>query len=324
MMRTKITDLFQIEHPVVLAPMGGVAGGALAAAVSRAGGLGLIGCGYGKAQFGYGGEQWIAEQFDAAGRERIGAGFITWSLARCPELLDVVLERGADPIFLSFGDPSPFIPKIRNAGRRLILQVSSLAAARQAQSLGADVIVAQGTEAGGHGTTQRGLFSLLPAVVDAVAPTPVLAAGGIADGRGLAAALMLGADGVLIGTRLFATTEALGSEAMKRRLVDASGDETIRTRVFDIARRLDWPDQFTGRAVSNGFSAAWHGREVELLANVDREAERYEAARKAGDLDTAVLFAGEGLDLIDDCPPAEQVVSDIVVRAESLLSRSAE
>lgn len=322
-MRTKITELFQIAHPVVLAPMGGVSGGALAAAVARAGGLGLIGCGYGDTRFGYGSPEWIAEQFDLAGNHRLGAGFITWSLARRPELLDLILERGADPIFLSFGDPSAFIPRVRTAGRRLILQVSSLAEARQAKALGADVIVAQGTEAGGHGTTRRSLFSLLPAVVDAVSPTPVLAAGGIADGRGLAAAIMLGADGVLVGTRFFATSEALGSAGLKQRIIEASGDDTVRTRVFDIVRRLDWPEQYSGRAVANGFSAAWHGREAELTAQLDGEAERYEIARQAGDIDVAVLFAGEGVDLIDACRPAGEVIARMVRGAEGLLSSRA-
>jgi nitronate monooxygenase len=319
-MRTRITDLFGLQHPIVLAPMGGVAGGALAAAVTRAGGLGLIGCGYGDPKAGYGSPEWIAEQFDIAADHKVGAGFITWSLSRRPELLDLILKRGADPIFLSFGDPSPFIPTIRNARRRLILQVTSLAEARQAKALGADVIVAQGTEAGGHGTIGRSLFSLLPAVVDAVSPTPVLAAGGMSDGRGLAAALMLGADGILLGTRFFATSEALGSAAMKRRIVEASGDDTVRTRVFDIVRRLPWPEQYTGRALVNSFSTSWHGREPELTAQLDHEAKRYDAARAAGDLDIAVLFAGEGVGLINDCPSAGDVVNRIMSEAEATYS----
>lgn len=134
-----------------------------------------------------------------------------------------------------------------------------------------------------------------------------------------AAALMLGADGVLLGTRLFATTEALGSAAMKQRLVEASGDDTLRTRVFDLVRGLDWPERYTGRAIANAFSAAWHGREAELTAQLPREAARYEAARSAGDLGTAVLFAGEDVDLIDACPPAAEVIAAMVRTAEDLL-----
>ena len=138
---------------------------------------------------------------------------------------------------LSFGDPAPFVPPIRAAGARLILQVQTLADARAAAALGADVVVAQGAEAGGHGA-KRATLPLVPAVVDAIAPTPVAAAGGIADGRGLAAALVLGAAGVLAGTRFYASREALGHAAAKARLVEGAGDATLRTTVFDLVRGL--------------------------------------------------------------------------------------
>jgi nitronate monooxygenase len=319
-MHTRVTELFGINHPVVLAPMGGVAGGALAAAVARAGGLGLIGCGYGDPKAGYGSLEWIDDEFDAAGNDRVGAGFITWSLDRRPELLDRVLNRGADPIFLSFGDPAPFISKIRLAGRRLILQVGSLAEAREAARLGADVIVAQGSEAGGHGAAMRTVFTLLPEVVDAVRPIPVLAAGGVSDGRGLAAALMLGAEGALVGTRLFASREALGGNALKQRILDATGDDTLRTEVFDIIRGLDWPPGYTGRAIANRFSRIWHGREVELSAALGTEEPLYRAARDSGDIETAVLFAGEGSGLIRDCPPAAEIIARMVSEAGALIT----
>ena len=164
----------------------------------------------------------------------------------------------------------------------LILQVCSLAEARGAARLGADVIVAQGSEAGGHGAARRTVFTLLPEIVDAVRPIPVLAAGGVSDGRGLAAALMLGAEGALVGTRLFASREALGSDALKQRILDATGDDTLRTEVFDIVRGLDWPPGYTGRAISNRFSRTWHGREVELSAELGTEEPRYRAARDFG------------------------------------------
>ena len=318
-MRTRLTDLFDIRHPIVLAPMGGVAGGALAAAVARAGGLGIIGCGYGDPRAGYGSVEWIDGEFQAAGNEKVGAGFITWSLAKRPELLDRVIDRGSDPIILSFGDPEPFIPAIRAAGRRLILQVASLAEARQVAKLRPDAIVAKGVEAGGHGASSRALFALLPEVVDAVAPIPVVAAGGISDGRGLAAALMLGADGVLLGTRLFASREALGADAYKQRILRATGDDTLQTRVFDIVRELEWPEGYSGRAIPNRFSETWHGREAELAAAGARETEVYHRARKVGDPDTAVVFAGEGIGLIDDCPPAAEIIERMVAEAETLL-----
>jgi nitronate monooxygenase len=319
MMKTKITEMFGVAAPIVLAPMGGVAGGALAAAVADAGGLGLIGCGYADPKTGSGGADWIHQQFDLATGRQVGAGFITWSLAKHPEALDVVLQRNADPIFLSFGDAGPFIPKIRAARRRLVLQVSTLDEARQAIALGADAIVAQGTEAGGHGKTRRTLFTLLPAVVDLADPLPVLAAGGISDGRGLAAASALGAQGVLVGTRFFASREALGTEAIKNRIVAAGGDDTVRTRVFDIARGLDWPPEYSGRAISNRFSSTWHGCEEELSKNADQVARAYEAARREGDLETMALFAGEGIDLVRDAPSAADIVKRMVSEAEAIL-----
>jgi nitronate monooxygenase len=322
-MKTKITEMFGIAAPIVLAPMGGIAGGALAAAVSDAGGLGLIGCGYADPKTGYGSDEWIHQQFDLSASRQVGAGFITWSLKKHPEALDVALERNADPIFLSFGDARPFVPTIRKAHRRVVLQISTLAEAREAIALGADVIVAQGTEAGGHGKTRRTLFTLLPAVVDLAGSVPILAAGGISDGRGLAAARTLGAEGVLMGTRFFASLEALGSESLKNRIVASGGDDTVRTRVFDIARGLDWPAEYTGRAITNRFSSTWHGREEELSKKANEMAQAYEVARREGDVETLALFAGEGTDLVRDTQTAAEIVKRMVNEAEALLARLA-
>lgn len=314
--RTLLTDLFGIRHPIVLAPMGMIAGGTLAAAVTRAGGLGIIGGGYGN-------REWLEREFAAAGNERVGTGFITWSLARQPELLDLALERAPAAIFLSFGDARPFTGKIKAAGTKLILQVQTMAQAKEAKELGADVIVAQGTEAGGHGSTSRALFPLLPAVVDAVAPTPVLAAGGISDGRQLAAALLLGATGVLVGTRLFASKESLGHANAKTRIIEAGGDDTLRTEVFDVIREFDWPKPYTGRAIANELSKNWHGREAELAAAMASEKPRYQVAAAQGDFDQAVIFAGEGLDLIRDVPAASAIVERMVSEAEANLHAGA-
>ena len=312
-LRTALTTRFGLRCPIVSAPMGAVAGGRLAAAVSRAGGLGLIGPGYS-------GAEWVDAEFRAAAGERIGIGFISWDLARSPGRLDAALAHRPAAVMLSFGDAEPFLSPIRRAGAMVILQVQSVEAAKRAAALGADASVAQGTEAGGHGA-QRALFPLLPAVVDAVAPIPVLGAGGIADGRGLVAALALGAAGILVGTRFCAAEEALGTDAAKARLVGSSGDATVRTRVFDIVRGLQWPPGFTGRAIRNAFTERWHGREDELCAAQPDEQPRYAAAAQAGDLETALVWAGEGLDLVRDVRPAAAIVAEIVDEASAVLRK---
>jgi nitronate monooxygenase len=311
--RTALTDLLGIRHPILLAPMGGVSGGALAAAVSQAGGLGLLGPGYHD-------EAWIEREFAAANGVSVGIGFITWHLARHPDRLQVALAHKPAAVMLSFGDPSSFVASIRAAGARLILQVQTLADARAAAALGADVVVAQGSEAGGHGA-QRATLPLVPAVVDAIAPRPVAAAGGIADGRGLAAALVLGAAGVLVGTRFYASREALGPAAAKARLVDGGGDATLRTTVFDLVRGLDWPAPFTGRALGNRLSASWHGREAELRTQLAAEQQRYAAAAQVGDVSSAVVWASEAVDLIRDLPPAAEIVQRMVSEASAALER---
>lgn len=320
---TALTRLLGITHPIILAPMGGVAGGRLAAAVSQAGGFGIIGGGYGDQKAGYGGKAFMEEQFRAASNARIGVGYITWSLARFPELFDQAMERAPKAFFLSFGDERPFAPRIKAAGVTLICQVQDLDGAKKALDAGADVIVAQGTEAGGHGKSGRTTLTLTPAVVDIAGKVPVVAAGGLSDGRGLAAALMLGASGILVGTRFWATPEALGSDTAKQLLTKARSDDTLRTRVFDIVRELDWPEGYSGRAIANDFSRKWHGHERDLEQNLKSEAETYWTAARAGDTSKAVVFAGEGLDLIHDIKPAGEIVRAIAEEAERLLRRHA-
>ncbi|MFN3673295.1 MAG: nitronate monooxygenase, partial [Bosea sp. (in: a-proteobacteria)] len=197
---TRLTRMLGIPHPILLAAMDIVSDARLTLAVSRAGGFGILGGGYGE-------RAWLERQLpelSAAGLP-FGVGFITWSLARKPDLLALALESKPAAIWLSFGDPAPFADQVKAAGCKLICQVQTVEMARDAVAKGADIVVAQGAEAGGHGAS-RGTFALVPAVADAVGDKAVVvAAGGFADGRGLAAALMLGAEGVVLGTRLYAS-----------------------------------------------------------------------------------------------------------------------
>jgi nitronate monooxygenase len=314
-LKTPLTELLEIRHPVILAPMAGVSGGALAAAVSAAGGLGLIGGAYGDAE-------WIEAEFAAAGNQRVGIGFITWCLAERPGLLDQALARSPAAVMLSFGDPAPFAPKIKEAGARLICQVQSVAHARSAAAAGADLVVAQGGEAGGHGAA-RATLPLVPAVVDAVAPVPVAAAGGIADGRGLAAALVLGAAGVLLGTRFYAAAESLGHPSAKQRILAAGGDDTVKTSVFDTARHLAWPAPYRIRGLTNDFTERWHGNEAELAEAGATERARYGAAAERGDFDTAGVIAGEAVGLIRELLPAGEIVARLIGEAEARLDAAA-
>jgi len=312
--RTRLTELLAIEHPVLLAPMDLVADARLAVAVTKSGGLGLLGGGYGE-------EAWLTRELDAIGKTgaRFGAGFITWSLARQPHLLEIVLERKPVAVMLSFGPPRPFVDRIKQSGARAMCQVQTVALAREAVEAGADILVAQGGEAGGHGIS-RGTMALVPEVIDAINDAvPVVAAGGIADGRGLAAALMLGASGVMLGTRFYATTEAAGYDAAKDRILRASGDDTARSIVFDISRRNVWPSPFTGRCLRNTHLDRWLGREIELLRNQEPESARYAEARNSGDFETAAVIAGEASGLVHDLVPARVVVERMMEQAAQRL-----
>ena len=318
-LRTRLTEKFGIEHPIISAPMGLLAGGKLAAAVTHAGGLGLIGGGYGDGD-------WLEREFAEAGNARVGCGFITWSMAKKPELLDQVLAKSPAALMLSFGSPVPFAARIKQAGVPMICQVQSMAHAREAIGAGADVIVAQGGEAGGH-SGNRSTFTLVPEVADFLAEaapdTLLVAAGGIADGRGLAAALLLGADGVLIGSRLIASSESAAPQGFQQAITAAGGDSTIKTTVIDVVRNYEWPGQeFSGRALRNRFVATWHGRE-NILAEAKTNAaenERYWTAFRSGDVDNTGVFIGEAAGLIGDVLSAERIVVDMVAQAEQLLS----
>ncbi len=311
---TPLTKLLDIKHPILLAPMATIAGSRLTRAVSEAGGFGILGGGYGD-------RSWLeGATAELKGFAPFGIGFITWSLAKQPELLDVALDAKPRAIMLSFGDPRPFAPRIKRAGVLLICQVQSEDMAREALEAGADILIAQGTEAGGHGAS-RTTVDIVPAVVDlAAGRVPVVAAGGIADGRGLAAMMMLGASGVLIGTRFYASVEADGAEEAKRRICAAGGGDTVRGVVVDWSRNLLWPAPFTARTLINDHVMRWTGREIELLQKANEVAAEYAAAKAAGNFDVAAVFAGEAVGLIHDIPPASEIVERIAAEAEQLLA----
>ncbi|MFI6683976.1 NAD(P)H-dependent flavin oxidoreductase [Streptomyces sp. NPDC050485] len=313
---TAFTELFGVRHPIALAPMGGSAGGALAAAVSRGGGLGLLGGGTGD-------RDWLARELpivaEGAGTPW-GIGFLTWGIE--VGAVEHALEHNPGAVLLSFGDPSPFAERIRRAGAALIVQVTDLEEARRAVDLGADVIVAQGTESGGHGARHgRSTLPFVPVVVDLAAPVPVLAAGGIADGRGVAAVLALGAAGALIGTRFQATTEALVPASTARAIVQGRGADTERSSVLDTARGSRWPSKYTARTLGHPFLDQWRGREAELAADPQAR-QAYQDGVAQGELPALPLWAGEAVDLINDVPSATDLVGSLAAQAEEALARA--
>jgi nitronate monooxygenase len=326
-LKTAFTELLSIQHPVVLAPMSGqppgpwstvyISGGALAAAVSNAGGLGLIGGG--------GGDPEIFEPEIALLLDRTtkpwGIGFITWCATR--EAIEQALSHRPAAVMLNFGDPSPFADLVHQAGAVLIAGVTDLEEARQALAVAADVIVAQGSEAGGHGG-RRATLPFVPAAVDLAAPTPVLAAGGIADGRGLAAALVLGASGAMLGTRFAAAQESNIAPWRAKAIVEGRAEDTERSRVTDLARGGgDWPPKWTVRTLRNDVLDQWRGREDEFEDELEANPATREAFEKAaaeGDPSVAPAWASEAIDLITDVVPAAELVERIVSQAEVALA----
>lgn len=312
---TPLTSLLGIKHPILSAPMAIIAGSRLVKAVGEAGGFGILGGGYGD-------KNWL--ELETAKLKAVaapfGIGFITWSLAKQPELLDIALKAKPRAIMLSFGDVRPFAPRIKAAGSLLICQVQTEDMAKQALDAGADILIAQGTEAGGHGAS-RTTLDIVPAVIDlAAGRVPVVAAGGVADGRGLAAMMVLGASGVLLGTRFYASVECDGAEEAKRRICAASSSDTVRGIVFDVSRKIWWPAPFTARTLINDHSRRWDGRETELIHNVEAVAAEYASERDAGNYDVAAVFAGGAAGLIHDIPPAAEIVERIAREADQILS----
>lgn len=314
-MRTRITDLLGIRHPVILGGMSNGTDARLVAAVSRAGGLGILGAS------GLSPEGLEAEV--ATIREQtpnpFGVNLLLWSSAQKAE---AVLAQQPAVLSTAWGDVAPHVDAAHEADVLVMHMVHDVAGARAAAAAGVDVIVAQGHEGGGHVGLQSTL-TLVPQVVDVVDDIPVVAAGGIADGRGLAAALALGAEAVLMGTRFLATLEAPIPESWKRAIVDAGGSDTVYSKVIDIALQAPWPEPAGVRAIRNRFLERWLGREEEVRASQGSLGRELAEARRNDDLEGMALMAGEVAGLINDLPPAADVVERIVREAESLLPRLA-
>jgi nitronate monooxygenase len=297
-----------LAHPVVQAPMAGVAGGALAAAVSAAGGLGMLGV------RGSEGTTWLREQAElAAAGGPFGVGLQLWKLASSEGLLEEVLDTGPALVSLSFGDPAPYAAIVRDRAVVLASQVQSVEAARQALAAGVDVLVAQGTEAGGH----TGSVATLPLLQEVLplgeeAGVSVLAAGGIGSGRGVAGVLAMGAEAAWVGTRFAATQEATGTAGAKARIVDAASTDTVLTHVFDLVQEADWPDRFPGRALRNELTDRWHGREDELAARLTEVQRRFRDALDRDDRDVAHVYAGQASGLVQGVPAAAEVLRELV------------
>lgn len=320
MIATRVTELFGIRHPLLL---GGMAGGTsveLVAAVSEAGALGIISATRAAGQaFDAAGVRASAERIRERTRAPFGMNLLLFESA--DEDLEAVLACSPRVVSTAWRRPDQDLRRVAQrvhaAGALFVHQVDTLDEARLAADVGADAIVAQGTEAGGH----VGLMATLPLVrmaVRAVAPIPVIAAGGIADGAGVAAALVLGADGALLGTRFLATDEAPLPRAYKDAIVASDGHDTILTEIPDIANARVWPGAYA-RARRNAFVERWLGREAELRRDRLAAQAAMRAARAAGDADEGSLLIGQDAGLIDAIEPAATLVERLVREAEAML-----
>ncbi|MFI6787185.1 NAD(P)H-dependent flavin oxidoreductase [Nonomuraea sp. NPDC050383] len=313
-MRTWLTERFDLNVPLVGAPMAGVGGGRLAAAVSAAGALGMFGVPSAA------GPEWIADQaaVAAAGGRPYGIGLLAWALPGNPGQFRAVLDARPAIVSVSFGPYERYVGELREAGITVVTQAGTTEEARAAEQAGVDAVVARGGEGGGHGRGEVATLPLLEGVLDAVR-IPVLAAGGIATARGLAAVLAAGAEGAWTGTAFMGCAETTISEAATRRLLEAGETDTAYGRVFDVAQRLGWPAEYGGRALRNAFFERWAGREDELAADEDARA-ALEAARRDEDFDTAFVYVGQGVGLVRERRTAADVVAGFAA-AEKLLHR---
>ena len=316
MLKTRFTDRLGLEHPVMSAPMSSHTGGRLAAAVSLAGGLGTFG---GSTYFG---RVWFKEQIDYIRSETqraFGVGFITQLIEPHPANFEIALEEEVPVLVFSFADPGPWLSRVRDAGATTICQVQTLSAAQLALDAGADVLLAQGNEAGGH-TGQMNLLPLLIDLVERYPGVPVLAAGGITSGRALATVLAAGAEGASLGTAMLATPEAVEAPPeFKEQVLRSSGEDTTYTRLYDMLGDDPWPDGIAGRVYRNQLVRQWDGRDAEVLAQREGLATDVAAARARHDPELSAVYMGQGVGQIREIRPAAEVMRGICDDAERIL-----
>jgi nitronate monooxygenase len=314
MIDTWLTRKFGLSVPVVGAPMAGPGEGALAAAVSAAGGLGMVGVTASRSP------DWVREQAataSAAGAA-YGIGLMAWALERDQAQLEAVLEAPPSLVSVSFGAFEPYVDRLRAAGVPVTVQAGNLDEALRAERAGADFVVARGAEGGGHGRNQVGTLPLLQAVLDRL-QVPVVAAGGIGTARGLAAVLAAGAAGAWVGTAFLTTREAGTPPAARARLLAADETGTAYGRVFDVAQRLGWPEEYGGRGLRNAYFDRWADR-LDVLAVDDEAAAELARGQREQDFDTAYVYAGQGAGLLTEERSVADVLAELA-RAEDLLRR---
>jgi NAD(P)H-dependent flavin oxidoreductase YrpB (nitropropane dioxygenase family) len=317
MIQTPVCKLLDIDYPIALGGMGSATSPELVSAVSNAGGLGALGCHYLT-------PEQIGERTTAIRGQTnkpFGLNFLLFdtredSFAAALELRPAVMQFAwARPQ----QDLRTYFDRSHKAGCVVTYMASAVPEAERAAKAGADIIIAQGTEGGGH-VGWMASMPLIPMIVDAVAPNPVLAAGGFADGRGLVAALSLGADGILLGTRFLATVESPLHPNFKQAIVDSDGHDTQLSEIPDIAAGQVWPGAMT-RSRRNRFIERWAGREWALRRDRTEAIEKLAAARKSGDVDEGPLSMGQDAGLIRDIPPAGELVTRIAREAEEILTQ---